>query len=196
MTKKDFIQRYVIANTPPPKGANPIEYAEALWAKLSVRGYGHRAPETRDNSKDFYKELSQNAKERFDAFWTAFSYKKARNNAAMRWFQMEQNGISDEEFDQIIFAAKEEAKKRANLPTASVPIMGQGWLNQMRWRDIEVPTKKEQQIDENRQRRQELIADINHFKTQQKISGSDVWKEQIERCEKELKNLSKGDGNE
>ena len=189
MNKKDYIQRYTIQHAPLPKGVDPIDHAEKVWARLSARGYGHKAPENRDNNKDWYKELSQNGKARFDEFWKTFSYKHNRNNAAMRWHQMELNGISDEEFEQITFAAKKEAEDRVNRPSGSVPIMGQGWLNNMRWKDTVVPSKSVQKADENKKIRAELIADISHFKNQLNVTKDDFWIEEINKAEAKLKEL-------
>lgn len=188
MTKKDWIQRAVLFyHLKPSEGRSAIDWAEDQWQKLSARGYGHKASAPTDLNKDWYKELSSDAKDRFMLFWKAFAKTDNRNGAAMRWYQMELNGINDKELEQIVYAAKKEAEARIHRPEGSVAKMGQGWLNEMRWKDVEVPSKKVQAADDMAQARKELIAEIAHYKNLHKINGDDFSKSEVERLETKLK---------
>ena len=76
------------------------------------------------------KKLSGKRLESFEQFWSAFSYKKGRAEAADVWLEIP--GLKPSIVDKIIKAAKLEASSRNGQKT---PKMAQGWLSGRRWED-------------------------------------------------------------
>lgn len=132
MSKKRFIQNVFSRCVPTPdKRQDCLEFAESLWAYLCQKGYGADQASQPRESKNWIALLSQHQRQAFDAFWTAFDYKRDRNNAAMRWHQLGE--LSREQYQEIITAARQEAGKL--VPPGQSRKMAQGWLFEMRWLD-------------------------------------------------------------
>jgi hypothetical protein len=150
MKKRDFIQltaaHFMVATNWDVDKA--IGYAERLWQRLGERGYGESKPhEPRAGGEDYYRKLSPAMQTQFDKFWIAFAYKEGKQGAAMRWWQMGE--MSREQCDKIIRAAEKAAADRKNLPADRVPIMAQGWLNEMRFLDGEVSETEKKKMSKN-----------------------------------------------
>lgn len=142
MSKKRFIQAVIARSLPRgEQRETALAYAENLWGWLSSKGYGDAATDpTPRESKDWEAELNRKQAHYFEQFWEAFSYKKGRNEAVMRWLQL--GDLTDEQYQHIINAAKKEADRP--LPPGQVRKMAQGWLNAQRWTDYR-PSKKAEQ---------------------------------------------------
>jgi hypothetical protein len=148
MSKKRFIQNVIARSLPTPdKRQAALEYAEGLWAWLSQKGYGADQAGQPRESKNWINLLSQHQRKAFDAFWTAFDYKRDRNNAAMRWHQLGE--LSRDEYQQIITAARQAAG--TPVPPGQSRKMAQGWLFEMRWLDY-----SKAPIDDGKRRVMEL----------------------------------------
>lgn len=139
MTKAHFIQS-VFAKLCPKQDDwhKALGYAERLWDWLTEKGYGMRPEAKPREAVDWYERLQGAARAQFDRFWDAYAYKKDRNGAAMRWYQL--GDLSDTEAQRIIDAARVYAREQ--LPGDQVRKMAQGWLYEKRWQDIE-PTRNE-----------------------------------------------------
>lgn len=132
MSKKRFIQAIVIRSLPPlTKLAECIAYAEQTWDKLTQLGYGAETANQPRESKDWVAALTGVQAASFQTFWEAFAYKKGRNDAAMRWYQLGE--LSPHEYQVIIDAANKEALRA--LQPGQVRKMAQGWLFERRWLD-------------------------------------------------------------
>ncbi|MFZ2449098.1 MAG: hypothetical protein WAW36_01070 [Methylovulum miyakonense] len=150
MKKRDFIQMAAAYFMPPTEWNvdKSIVYAEKLWDRLTAKGYGESKPHDPKAGVDYYRKLSPAMQVQFDKFWIAFAYKEGKQGAAMRWWQMGE--LSAEHCDKIIHAAGQTAAARKNLPPDRVPIMAQGWLNEMRFLDGEVTeTEKKKMSKDN-----------------------------------------------
>jgi hypothetical protein len=149
MSKKRFIQAVIVRLA--PKGdaiGQAIEYAEGLWTELDKRGYGDTLKGTSDKpskprkGKDWYAALSDRQRKFFDLFWDAFNYKFGRNEAAERWGQL--GAATDEQFMQIIAAAKHEAKIE-RVP-GQARKYAQGWLFEKRSQDYQPKGKQRRRL--------------------------------------------------
>jgi len=78
-----------------------IDMSEALWKKLSARGYGAAKQADPKETRDWYKELPEDARKRFEGVWKAYGKVGARHDAAKAYL-----AITDEEalHDQILYA--------------------------------------------------------------------------------------------
>ncbi|MEO0438637.1 MAG: hypothetical protein AAF098_17190 [Pseudomonadota bacterium] len=76
---------------------------------------------------------------RFLSFWDAFNLKKGKQKAAGAWYQLERNGLIDEQaMISIIAAADAEAHSRPKQERGNGrPKWASGWLLEQRWRDEE-----------------------------------------------------------
>lgn len=140
MDKKSFIQSMVIRGfgaVGSDRFNEAIDYAETAWDALNKRGYGDAKQHEPNISNDWYAKLPDVQRKRFNAFWNAFSYKKGRNGAAMRWQQI--GDMDDELFNWILHAAKLEADQQR--PVGQSRIMAQGWLHEGRWADYDQPSQ-------------------------------------------------------
>lgn len=132
MSKRRFVQAIVIRTMPAlDKLPECIRYAESVWDSLTRHGYGTEAAGQPRESKDWFAALSTAQQAGFRQFWDAFNYKKARNDAAMRWQQLGE--LSATELGQIVEAARKEALR--TLPPGQVRKMASGWLFEKRWLD-------------------------------------------------------------
>lgn len=133
MSKKPFIQTAATVFLP-ATGWNldqAIRYAEALWQRLSERGYGaaeKRGP--REVAEDALSKLSPGQRKQFDRFWAAFAHKAGKQRAAMRWGQLAPDAALAE---RIIDAARQEAQRQRQ--PGEVRKMAEGWLSERRWED-------------------------------------------------------------
>jgi hypothetical protein len=131
MSKKRFIQDYIIRLHPPIDAVQGCIYeAENVWEIIQKAGYGTEQSTPRQN-KDYYAELNSFQREWFDKFWQAFSYKKGRDGAAMRWGQL--GNLSIDDYKKIIIAAERESK--IIIPSGTVRKMAEGWLFERRYAD-------------------------------------------------------------
>lgn len=132
MSKKRFIQSVIARSLPSAdKREAALAYAEELWSWLTDKGYGDDKPHEPRISQDWYKLLSDMQRRYFDAFWIAFNYKKGRNEAAMRWYQLGE--LSQADYQRIIDAADKEAKQ--DRPVGTVRKHAEGWLHAKRFYD-------------------------------------------------------------
>ena len=68
---------------------------------------------------------------RFHQFWHAFSHYTNKNKAADAWLAI---NPGDDLFEDIVYAARQEAKAREQSASAGKPVTSpQGWLNAKRW---------------------------------------------------------------
>lgn len=137
MQKRDFIQKAAIQFMPELGWDmdKSFKYAEALWARLSDKGYGDLKTSKPRAIPKAYDKLNPAMKLAFDQFWTAFRLKDGKDKAAMSWLQL---GDMDKSLvDRIIAGAKRTAAERKNLPPGQIPIHAQGWLTERRWQDHE-----------------------------------------------------------
>lgn len=182
---------FVASHIGRPDADRAIAWAEALWDKLSARGYGVPDKETKPReSKDYYAELSENQQKWFCAFWQAFAYKQGRNDAAMRWRILGE--LSDAEYKHIVEAAKVEAARV--LPQGQVRKMAQGWLFEQRWKDYEpvkaaiVPANKSLLLSN-------LMADLENARRMKMYAvgpeQNDYWNEKIEEIKLKAIELNK-----
>lgn len=85
--------------------------------------------------------------ETFMLFWEAFDYKRGKAEATDVWLDI--LTLTDKIVDQIVIAAKAEAKRRPNLrANGDIPKMAQGWLSGKRWEDeIQKQEPKKHYVD-------------------------------------------------
>lgn len=89
--------------------------------------------------KDFYltkKKRKLNGKrfETFNLFWSAFSYKSGKAEAADAWLDIPE--LTDTLVSKIVSAARKEAARRSGLvENGSTPKMALGWITARRWED-------------------------------------------------------------
>jgi len=139
--KRRFIQA-VFARTVPAehKFMDGLAYAERLWAFLTQHGYGDPVKDGEKKprvSHDYYAELDERQKRFFNAFWEAFNFKQARNEAAQAWLAL--GALTNDDYQKIIAAAEREAKRQR--PEGQARMFAQGWLNRKRFDDY-LPTPK------------------------------------------------------
>jgi len=191
MQKRDFIQQastQFLANVEWDLD-KAITYAEKLWQRLSERGYGDSKPPESRATVDAYTKLPAKQKQQFDAFWTAFAYKKGRARAAMRWSQIGE--LSDDKMRQVLAAAQQTALERKSLPEGQVPKMAEGWLSEMRYDDIAVTQGEKQQKTMNNfaiQVRQ-VMGDLNHAKGMAEKTEDEFWPKEVLRLTERLREL-------
>jgi hypothetical protein len=95
----------------------------------------HSAECSKVNGQDFYitkkwKKLTGEKLESFNRFWTAFSYKLNKAEAADAWLKV----YSPEIEDRILSGAQLEADRRPGILAAGrIPKMAEGWLTGRRW---------------------------------------------------------------
>lgn len=194
MEKVRFIRQtaafFVASHVERPDAARAITWAEALWDKLSARGYGVPDKETKPReAKDYYAELSENQQKWFCAFWQAFAYKQGRNDAAMRWDQLGE--LSDAEYRHIVEAAKVEAARV--LPQGQVRKMAQGWLFEQRWKDYEPVTAVAPAVNKGVEL-SNLMAGLVQAKRMVTMASEperDFWNKKITQLEGEITELNK-----
>lgn len=142
MSKKKFVQQasamllFHTGDTPCVDRA--VRWAEALWEKLTERGYGEARPHQPRQNVDYYTDLSARQRQWFDRFWAAFGHKHNRNRAAMRWAQLGE--LPDDKYQHIVDAAAQENARQ--LPPGQSRKMAEGWLADLRWQDYS-PVKKQ-----------------------------------------------------
>ncbi|MEJ2692607.1 MAG: hypothetical protein P8166_05960 [Candidatus Thiodiazotropha sp.] len=186
MQKKDFVQRASIAFMAPLDFNldRAVNYAVALWDRLSERGYGAAKPSGPRESVDWYGKLTAYQREWFDRFWKAFRYKQGRNEAAMVWHQMGEP--SQAEYQRIVDAAAAEAHKPRD-PGASRK-MAQGWLSKRRYDDFTPPAQKPE-VDDTPRAMRELMGELAQLKKLQKASPNEAQAQQILNVEKKIEAL-------
>jgi hypothetical protein len=85
--------------------------------------------------------------ETFMLFWEAFDYKQGKAEATDVWLDIPI--LTDKLVNEIIIAAKAEAKHRPSLKiNGKTPKMAEGWLSGKRWEDERSKRKKGGSIDE------------------------------------------------
>ena len=138
MSRKRFVQAVIARSLPAPdKREAALAYALELWAWLTAKGYGDDKPAQPRVSDDWMVKLSARQQRWFSAFWLAFAYKKGKNEAAMRWYQLGE--LSDADYQQIIDAADKEAKRER--PQGQARKEAQGWLHAKRYLDYQATPK-------------------------------------------------------
>jgi hypothetical protein len=182
MTKKAFIQQIVIRALPPiVQLSATIQYAEQLWENLTIYGYGADVESKPQELKDYYELLTAYQRTAFDQFWEAFQYKKGRNEAAMRWWQMGE--LTHEQYHLIIEAAKQEAKQ--SIAVGQTRKWAQGWLTERRYEDFKP--------NPNQQRKQRdltwvnLNNELNNLKRLYQLSPSPEIQSQIQAMEAKIR---------
>ncbi len=187
MQKKEFIQRAAIAFMPPLSYNldQSIGYAEALWDRLTKRGYGAPSPTGPRETVDWHKKLSAYQREWFDKFWLAFRHKKGRNQAAMVWHQLGEP--SQAEYQQIIDAAAAEA--RLPREPGAVRKMAQGWLSERRFDDYTPAEQQKPKASDTAHKLRELAGDLAHMKKLQAANPNDAQARRIEQLQKQIGDL-------
>ncbi|AAU90955.1 MULTISPECIES: hypothetical protein [Methylococcus] len=134
-TKRSFIQACLIRALPALDRVDAgIAHAEALWERLTAKGYGAPRQTGPRESVDWYARLVEPSRGWFDQFWTAYGLKRDRNGAAMRWYQL--GDLTEHEARRIIDAAKQDNRQwRETAQPGQVRKMAQGWLHEKRWMD-------------------------------------------------------------
>ncbi|MDP1664109.1 MAG: hypothetical protein Q8L79_03205 [Methylobacter sp.] len=182
MSKKRFVQTVVARSLPPPdKRQACLDYALDLYDWLTGKGYGDDKPSQPRDGKDWYTKLDERQRRWFDGFWVMFDYKKDRDGAAMRWSQL--GKLSDAEYQQIIDAAKSEAKRE--LPQGQARKMAQGWLHEKRYLDF-TPTKTAAKSMQNHVLTR-LLNDLNGVKRLYETSKDEALLPQIGKLEAAVK---------
>ena len=120
-----------------------INMAEALWRRLSDRGYGAKKEGSPRVSVDYYCQIED--QEYFDKCWRKYGKEGARNSAAKAWVGIEE---SEKEF---IYPAI--VKYIENIASGRAKAHFSTWLNQRRWEGFDVPESeiKRPAIDEKAQ---------------------------------------------
>ena len=86
------------------------------------------------------KKLVGKRLETFEAFWSAFDYKRGKAEAADAWLEI--TTLTDTIVKEVITAAEAEASRRPEvIAQGHTPKMAQGWLTARRWED-EAPRAK------------------------------------------------------
>ncbi len=97
-----------------------------------------KKPTAFDNA-EFYitkkeRKITGKRLETFMLFWEAFDYKRGKAEATDVWLDFP--SLTNKVVDEIVIAAKIEAKRRPNLKASGkTPKMAQGWLSGKRWED-------------------------------------------------------------
>lgn len=188
---------FVACHHEKPDATRAIQWAALLWKKLTEAGYGDKQGDSKPRSPeaDYCQQMSERQRKLFEQFWAAFNYKQGRNGAAMRWLQLGE--CSDEEYRQIISAAKAEASKP--MQPGQVRKMAQGWLTERRWLDhLETPSAgiispASKRAEEYRA----LISELDHAKRNLSIykteeDGYAYWQGQITRLSAAIEKLRSG----
>lgn len=170
-----------------PKADTAINWSEALWEKLSERGYGAaKQQKAKYQTKNWYMELPDSSRQWFDKFWSAYNYKYDRNGAARRWFELGE--LTSNEYEHIIYAASVEAQDRANKKAQGItPIYAQGWLSGKRYMDIPKQQEATAKRTENERRSKiiELKADLAHYAS----IDSDFARNEVKKIKSQLQQL-------
>ena len=158
-----------------------IRYGEALWQRLSERGLGD--PKTRgpQPQKDWYNQLPEVQRQRFDRFWKAYGHKVGKQRAAMRWLQLDP---AAELAGHIIHAADKERQRAQNDPSL-VRKHPQGWLTERRWEDHE-PQQNDTQ-HHRRQRQQRLQAEAAGLRRLLQLKNDPALEQQLRTLEQKIK---------
>ncbi len=190
MQKKDLIQRAAVAFAAAhvARGERAdmdkvIGWAEALWERLTSRGYGAPEPTGPRDGIDWYSKLQGAGRQWFDEFWEAFKLKKGRNNAAKRWYQL--GDINKGMAHTIIEAARRESARQ--LEPGQARKMAEGWLAERRWQDHQAPAEKTVRPEARQTGRlREIAAEIQHFQALADADPSGVMAKKLEalRAEK------------
>jgi hypothetical protein len=185
MTKKQFIQQIVIRALPEISNLSAtLQYAEQLWESMNFYGYGADKRVKPRESQDYYKALSENQRQAFDKFWSAFKHKQDRNGAAMRWLQLGE--LDAGQYKRIIDAARQEALKPVGKD--QVRKMAQGWLFERRYEDF-TPDPANQK----KQRDLTLITlknELSNLKNLYKLSPNSAIASQINTIEAKIAEVS------
>lgn len=195
MKKRDFIQHASISMMLHPKvdtdPVKAVKWSLLLWQRLTEAGYGDtQKAGTEHSRKDWYKMLSPYQREWFDKFWTAFSYKSGRNEAAMVWHKLGE--LTKPEYEHIVAAAKLEASGRPEKVAAGTsPIMAQGWLSKRRFDDVPAEKVKSSNDAARSEKVRELLSDMAAFK-QRADMGDEFAKKEVKRIAEKLKELQGG----
>ena len=190
--KQKFIQQtaaiFIASHRLQPDTDKAIDWAEALWKKLSERGYGSNQAIIKKPRKsvDQYKELSPTQKKWFCLFWTKFNYKHARNDAAKAWGQLGE--LTDDEYEKIAVAATHEAHRQ--LPSGQSRKLAGGWLRELRFNDNADPSKKPTATKEDASII-ETQQDLAHARTMYKQTNIEEWNAEVQRLESKLNALRK-----
>ena len=190
--KQKFIQQtaatFVASHHLQPDTDKAIDWAEALWKKLSDRGYGSKQANIQAprESIDHYKELSQHQQKWFCLFWANFNYKHARNDAAKAWTQ--QGELTDDEYKKICDAATNESHRQ--LPSGQSRKLAGGWLRELRFNDNTDPLKKPTASKEDASII-ETQQDLAHARTMYKQTSIEEWNAEVQRLESKLNALRK-----
>lgn len=192
MTKREFVQQYVVRqfDRESPDIDRLVREGERLWQRLTERGYGAPQEKGPREHVDWVARLSEQQREWFEQFWSAFKYKSGKQKAAMRWSQINPD---EETARHIIEAAAAEAKRP--VPDGQSRKMAEGWLSERRWED-HTPTQQEttqNHEQEQRQERQRLQAELTHLENlhaRTKGEAADQLWEQIEDLRGRLNALS------
>ncbi|HWP00036.1 MAG TPA: hypothetical protein VNL74_05335 [Methylococcus sp.] len=191
MTKREFIQRLIIRSQPAIDRFDlALAYAEALWERLTARGYGVPKRSEPREPIDWYGKLQGQNKIAFDRFWDAYGHKKDRNGAAMRWCQL--GDLPRDEVEQIIEAARIDARQwRETAQPGQIRKMAQGWLFERRWLDHSPCDKR---MDDNRDKDAELRGlrqKLSALKRLQEAGPSEEIKRQIDELVRRIGNFSR-----
>lgn len=196
MQKRDFIQQATLQYMPELGWDmdKSLKYAEALWARLTDKGYGDLKASEPKAIPMAYDKLSPVMKSAFDLFWLAFGLKKGKDKAAARWLQLGE--MDKATVDRVIAGAKRTAAERKNLPPGQIPIHAQGWLTERRWQDHE-ENGADADNKASSKRSQDLAmlkGDLAHAEKMAGLVGNDAdaefWAAEADRLRAELARLS------
>ena len=123
-----------------------IRMSEALWTKLSERGYGAPKRSTKEEPQGYYGELPESSRIAFDKLWKASGKVGNMNKAAQSWNVIENN---TKLLDQMLYAMKVYVEKCHKTSTSQQHLVT--WLNQSGWEGFEPPKATESAVNQDRQ---------------------------------------------
>jgi len=119
-----------------------IRMSEALWTKLSERGYGAPKRSTKEEPQGYYGELPESSRIAFDKLWKASGKLGGRDNAAKQWGKLLNPPI-----DQMLYAMKVYRDGLGDTAQANLST----WIFQKRWEGFEPPKATESAVNKDKQ---------------------------------------------
>jgi len=181
--KKEFMQRFVAQIMVLPENADPIDYAESVWARLTERGYGD-ALKTNKTAKTAKPRVSidwldkvkidfPNYHEYLVQLISAFKDNRGVNNGCKAFYDLCRTEPSIDQLKHVVYAAGVTAAGRKTNPAD--PIMLQGWINQRRFADIPLQREvKSREIEDAKDEEiRTLLGDQIRYKKELEKSPND-----------------------
>lgn len=168
---------FICCHPSSPDAARAIEFSEALWQKLTAKGYG--TAQTKEKARvgvNYYEQLSVHQKKWFCMFWKVFKHNQGKQNAARRWGELGE--LTEEQYRGICAAAEAEGKR--TLPQGQTRKMAEGWINERRWEDSQPDTKE--LVKKADPRQAELIEakqQLMHAQNQFNNTQDTYWSEEV-----------------